>query len=139
MKLKYFWILLLFVSCSKKDCFEFYELNWCLENVERSDVSDKYLIVSNNKDGLNFEARVTSNCENNFKENIKYPDSFTVTKGDLTFDVFYYQEKLSLTYSNIIVLKGMAFAENDEKQVCVEWQGVNKKKALRLINQLLGE
>ena len=139
MKLSYFWILILFFSCTKKECFEFYDMQWCMENVDRSDVSDKFLIVSNNKDGLNFEARITSNCQNNFKDNIKYPDSFSVTKGDLTFDVRYYEEMLSLTYTNVTVLKGMAFAENNEKQICVEWKGVNKKKAKRLIKQLLGD
>jgi hypothetical protein len=109
-----------------------------MENVDRSKITEKFLIVSNNTDGLNFEARITSNCSSEFKDNITYPDTFTVQKNDLTFEVFYVEEMYSLTYSDLRILKGLAVGGNDKNQLCVEWQGANKKKAMRLIKQLLG-
>lgn len=133
-------ILILLYSCTTTDCVSFEEISWCYENPTEVYSSEEYITFANNKDGLFFEAKITRECD--IPENIIdiYPNHFLVEKSpDMVFDVFYREETQNLGLTTITALQGIAYNKIGYKLYCIEWQGINKKKAIRLIRLLLSQ
>ncbi len=137
MRLSLALLFILLVSCTEHTCVEFGKMNWCLENAEYSIVNSSELFFNNTRDGLNFEARIKTDCNTTSIDISEFDQSFISSKDGIPFKVYYSELHPELKLASVKFLKGVAISKKVDINICIEWVAVNERKALRLIKQLV--
>ncbi len=141
MRISLFLLLLVCfqISCTKIDCTSFEGLDWCIEQPTDHILTEDQLVFQNTKDGLDFQATVSLSDTNSALTVLSESESYKSKKGDLDFNVYYTSEKVKLSLTTVEFVEGIATAPADNGYFTIEFSGLNRKKVLRLIKQLLPE